>query len=246
MVDKSGTSPRNDLHIDPRLESGWKAALAEEFSKPYFIQIKAYLLEEKRNGQAVYPPAAAIFKAFDAAPFDSVRVVILGQDPYHGPGQAHGLSFSVPEGVGHPPSLRNIFKEVRDDTGAPIPVSGNLEGWARQGVLLLNAVLTVRANQAASHTKIGWMNFTDAAIQQLSEGRYGIVFLLWGKFAQQKRALIDETKHLVLQSVHPSPLSASSGFFGCRHFSKANEYLVERGQQPIDWNLSGLEPVLRG
>jgi len=234
----------NQVRIEPHLETGWKAALSEEFTKPYFIQIKSYLMDEKRNGQEVYPPAVSIFKAFDAAPFDTVRVVILGQDPYHGPGQAHGLSFSVPQGVGHPPSLRNIFKEVRDDTGAPIPVSGNLEGWARQGVLLVNAVLTVRASQPASHANIGWMTFTDAAIQRLSEWREGVVFMLWGKFAQQKLSLIDQSKHLVLQSVHPSPFSANKGFFGCRHFSKANEYLVERGQQPIDWNLSGLEPVL--
>jgi uracil-DNA glycosylase len=235
-------SPR----VDPRLESGWKAALSEEFGKPYFVQIKSYLLDEKQKGHDVYPPASQIFKAFDAAPFDQVRVVILGQDPYHGPGQAHGLSFSVPAGIQHPPSLRNILKEVRDDTGAPIPVSGNLESWANQGVLLLNAVLTVRASQPASHANIGWMTFTDAAIQRLSAWREGIVFMLWGKFAQQKRTLIDQSKHLVLQSVHPSPLSAHNGFFGCRHFSQANAWLEQRGQRPVNWNLSEAEPVLRG
>jgi uracil-DNA glycosylase len=243
---QAGGPAINPPRVDPRLESGWKAALSEEFSKPYFLQIKSYLLEEKKKGHDVYPPASQIFKAFDAAPFDQVRVVILGQDPYHGTGQAHGLSFSVPEGIAHPPSLRNIFKEVRDDTGAPIPVSGNLVGWANQGVLLLNAVLTVRASQPASHANIGWMTFTDAAIQRVSAWREGVVFMLWGKFAQQKRALIDPGKHLVLQSVHPSPLSAHNGFFGCRHFSQANAYLEQRGQQPVNWNLSGLEPVMRG
>ena len=225
--------------ITPRIETGWKAALAEEFAMPYFAQIKAYLLEEKKNGQVVYPPASAIFSAFDHAPFDQVKVVILGQDPYHGPGQAHGLSFSVPEGIAHPPSLRNIFKEVRDDVGAPIPVSGNLEGWAKQGVLLLNAVLTVRAGQAASHANIGWQQFTDAAIQRLSDWREGIVFMLWGNFAQKKSALIDLSKHHILTTVHPSPLSVHRGFLGCRHFSKANALLRQQGLEPIRWELGG-------
>ncbi len=224
--------------VNPKIESGWKAALSDEFGKPYFIKIKAFLLEEKKSGLTVYPPPSLIFNAFDSTPFDLVRVVILGQDPYHGPGQAHGLSFSVPEGIPHPPSLRNIFKEVRDDTGAPVPASGNLQGWTNQGVLLLNAVLTVRAGQPASHAGIGWEQFTDAAISRLSDWREGIVFLLWGNFARQKSALVNGQKHHVLAAPHPSPFSADKGFFGCRHFSKTNELLEQRGLKPINWDLS--------
>ncbi len=224
-------------NINPRIEKGWKTALAGEFEQAYFLAIKEFLIKEKAAGQVIYPPSPLLFAAFDACPFDSVKVVILGQDPYHGPGQAHGLSFSVPNGVRHPPSLRNIFKEVHSDTGAPIPLSGNLQGWAKQGVLLLNAVLTVRAGQAASHAGIGWEQFTDAAIQRLSEWREGLVFMLWGRFAQQKIALIDQSKHHILTSVHPSPFSADKGFFGCRHFSRANALLAQRGERAIDWNL---------
>jgi uracil-DNA glycosylase len=224
--------------LNPRIEAGWKAALSEEFYEPYMADIKAFLLEERRRGAVVYPEASRIFHAFDATPFDAVKVVILGQDPYHGPGQAHGLSFSVPDGVPHPPSLQNIFKEVRDDVGAPIPASGNLEGWARQGVLLLNAMLTVRAHEAASHSKIGWQRFTDAAIRRLSEWREGLVFLLWGRFAQDKAALIDRSRHHILTAPHPSPLSAHRGFFGCRHFSQANERLERGGVAPVDWDLT--------
>ncbi len=228
----------SDNSISPRIEDGWKAALSEEFGKPYFAALKQFLLDEKRSGQVVYPPGPLIFHAFDATPFEQVKVVILGQDPYHGAGQAHGLSFSVPDGVPHPPSLRNIFREVRDDTGAPIPASGNLEAWARQGVLLLNAVLTVRQGQPASHAGKGWETFTDAAISRLSAWREGLVFLLWGKYAQQKHSLIDTSRHAVLQTVHPSPFSADKGFFGCRHFSRSNQLLQARGTAPINWDLT--------
>lgn len=230
--------PSDAPAINPRIEAGWKAALAEEFYKPYMAEIKRVLLEERQGGASVYPEANSIFRAFDSTPFDEVKVVILGQDPYHGPGQAHGLSFSVPEGIAHPPSLQNILKEVRDDVGAPIPVSGNLEAWAQQGVLLLNAMLTVRAREAASHSKIGWQHFTDAAIARLSEWREGIVFLLWGRFAQDKAALIDASKHHILKAPHPSPLSAHRGFFGCRHFSQCNALLEQQGLDPIRWDLN--------
>lgn len=230
-MDQSPDKP----HINPRIETGWKAALSEEFFKPYFADIKSVLLQEKAAGKTVFPPAPQIFRAFDATPFDQVKVVILGQDPYHGPGQAHGLCFSVPTEITPPPSLKNIFKEIQADIGAPIPNHGNLESWTTQGVLLLNAMLTVRAHEAASHAKIGWQDFTDAAIRRLSEWREGVVFLLWGRFAQNKRELIDESKHHVLTATHPSPFSADKGFFGCKHFSKANELLKEQGLDPIDW-----------
>ncbi len=230
--------PADKPAINPRIEAGWKAALAEEFYKPYMADIKRVLLEERQRGNTVYPDAKHIFRAFDATPFDAVKVVMLGQDPYHGPGQAHGLCFSVPDGIPHPPSLQNILKEVRDDVGAPIPASGNLEAWATQGVLLLNAMLTVRAREAASHSKIGWQHFTNAAISRLSEWREGIVFLLWGRFAQDKAALIDAGKHHILTAPHPSPLSAHRGFFGCRHFSQANALLEKQGLGPIQWGLA--------
>jgi uracil-DNA glycosylase len=222
--------------INPQIEGGWKDALKEEFSSSYFAELKEFLLEEKKKF-TVFPPGGQIFSAFNYTPFDQVQVVILGQDPYHGPGQAHGLCFSVPHGVAQPPSLVNIFKELQNDLGIPPPQHGNLEKWTKQGVLLLNATLTVRANQAGSHQGRGWEQFTDAAIRKLSEKRAGIVFLLWGRFAQAKEALIDKNKHYILKAAHPSPLSAYNGFIGCRHFSKTNELLIRHGFQPIDWNL---------
>jgi len=220
--------------MDVRLEASWKEQLKEEFEKPSFEALTEFVRAEYGK-KKVYPPPACIFQALDLVPFDEVRVVILGQDPYHGPGQAHGLCFSVPEGVPLPPSLRNIFKEIHDDLGLPTPKSGNLRHWAEQGVLLLNATLTVEAGRAGSHQGKGWEEFTDAVIAKLSEGREHLVFLLWGAYAQKKGAQIDRKKHLVLTAPHPSPLSAHNGFFGCRHFSKTNAYLVEHGEKPIAW-----------
>lgn len=220
----------------PDIDESWYRVLADQFESSYFADLKAFLVEEKRQ-YLVYPPGKLIFNAFNLTPFEKVKVVILGQDPYHGPGQAHGLSFSVPDGVPFPPSLLNIFKELRDDLGIPMSKSGNLEKWAREGVLLLNASLTVRSGQAASHAHHGWETFTDAAIRALSSERENLVFILWGNYAIAKETLIDTSKHLVLKSVHPSPLSASRGFFGCHHFSKTNDYLIEHGINPIDWNL---------
>lgn len=208
--------------------------MAEEFSAPYFKELKAFLLEEKKKHR-VFPAGQDIFSAFNYTPFDQVKVVIIGQDPYHGPGQAHGLCFSVPQGVKTPPSLVNIFKELHEDVGIDIPAHGKLEKWARQGVLLLNATLTVRAHQAGSHQRKGWENFTDAAIRKLSDEREGLVFLLWGRFAHAKEALVDQARHHVLKAAHPSPLSAHNGFFGCRHFSKTNTLLSKQGLPPIDW-----------
>lgn len=219
------------------MEASWKEVLSAEFKKPYFAQVVDHIKTEKAQGKTIYPSGANIFHAFDATPFNEVKVVILGQDPYHGPKQAHGLSFSVQKGIPPPPSLVNIYKELHDDVGIPIPNHGHLEKWAKQGVLLLNASLTVRAHEPMSHSKIGWHHFTDAAIKKISEGREHVVFLLWGKFAQEKAALIDEKKHLVLKSAHPSPLSAKAGFFGNHHFSKANAYLMKWGMDPIDWAL---------
>lgn len=221
--------------MDVKIEEGWKAVLSNEFSKPYFQQAVTYIKTEKAQGKTIYPPGPLIFNAFNTTPFEKVKVVLLGQDPYHGYGQAHGLSFSVPDGVAPPPSLINIFKELHSDIGLALPKTGNLTKWATQGVLLLNAVLTVRANEAASHAKIGWMDFTNAVISKISEEKEGVVFLLWGKFAQDKQVLIDETKHLVLKAAHPSPLSAHNGFFGCKHFSKTNDYLSKNSFDPIDW-----------
>lgn len=222
--------------INPRIEESWKTALISEFQSDYFAKLKAFLQAEKQK-YTLYPPGSLIFSAFDHTPFDKVKVVILGQDPYHGPNQAHGLCFSVPFGVEAPPSLKNIFKELHDDIGMSVPSHGNLEKWAGQGVLLLNATLTVRANQAGSHQKMGWEQFTDRAISELSKQRKGIVFLLWGNYAKAKEALIDTSKHYVLKSAHPSPLSAYNGFFGCKHFSKTNEILISQGLTPIDWSL---------
>ena len=220
--------------MDVKIEPGWKAHLKTEFEKEYFSQLIRFVKEEY-NTQRIYPPGKLIFNAFDECPFNQLKVVILGQDPYHGPGQAHGLCFSVNDGIPFPPSLRNIFKELKEDVGKEIPQSGNLTDWAQQGVLLLNATLTVRAHQAGSHQKKGWEEFTDAAIQTASDQKEHLVFLLWGNYAISKRRLIDENKHLVLTSVHPSPLSASRGFFGNKHFSKTNEFLQQNGLQPIRW-----------
>jgi len=221
----------------PQLEPEWLEVLQPEFNKPYFTELKSFLLEEKRTYK-VFPPGNRIFAAFDHTPFSKVKVVILGQDPYHNDGQAHGLCFSVPDGVAVPPSLVNIYKELNSDLGVPIPRSGNLEKWANQGVLLLNATLTVRAYQAGSHQKRGWENFTDEVIRQLSARHNGLVFILWGSYAQAKESMIDTSKHYILKAVHPSPLSVYRGFFGCRHFSKTNELLAGAGKEPIDWDPS--------
>lgn len=218
-----------------KIDPSWYAVLQPQFEAPYFAELKEFLVAERAQ-HTCYPPGSKIFNAFDSTPFDKVKVVILGQDPYHEPGQAMGLCFSVPQDVQVPPSLVNIIKEINDDLGAQIPVTcGDLSGWAAQGVLLLNATLTVRAHQAGSHQRHGWEQFTDAAIQALSQQRSGLVFLLWGSYAIAKRALIDQSRHLVLTAPHPSPLSAYRGFFGCRHFSQTNAYLQAQGQQPIDW-----------
>jgi uracil-DNA glycosylase len=224
--------------MDVKMEAGWKQALKQEFSKPYFQQVVTFLKTEKLQKKIIYPPGSLIFNAFDQTPFEKVKVVLLGQDPYHGPGQAHGLCFSVADGVQPPPSLINIYKEIEADIGVGMsPRYGNLTKWAQQGVLLLNAFLTVRANEPASHSKIGWEEFTNAVIKKISDEKKGVVFLLWGKFAQEKQVLIDETKHHVLKAAHPSPFSADKGFFGCKHFSKTNELLMLQGLEPIDWKL---------
>jgi uracil-DNA glycosylase len=223
--------------IDPKIDESWKKLLIDEFSLPYFYSLKQFLVEEKKQ-YVIFPPGPYIFAAFNITPLESVKVVILGQDPYHGKGQAHGLCFSVPHGITPPPSLINIFKEIRDDLGIPVPAHGNLQSWAEQGVLLLNATLTVRANQPGSHQNKGWEMFTDTVIRKLSLEREGLVFLLWGKFAQAKEYLIDTDKHHILKSAHPSPYSANAGFFGCRHFSKTNEILKKQGKKEINWELS--------
>ncbi len=220
--------------MDVRIEKSWGERLAGEFEKDYFRELVGFVKREYSLG-TVYPPGECIFNAFEHCPFDKVKVVILGQDPYHEPGQAHGLCFSVQDGTPYPPSLVNIFKEIESDLGKPMPRSGNLLRWADQGVLLLNATLTVRAHQAGSHQGHGWETFTDAVIRTLATERSHVVYLLWGSYAQRKGAVIDATRNLVLQSPHPSPLSAYRGFFGNKHFSKANEYLVATGQKPIDW-----------
>ncbi|HEX7904295.1 MAG TPA: uracil-DNA glycosylase [Chitinophagaceae bacterium] len=223
--------------MDVKIEPGWKEILKDEFSKPYFQQIVLHLKTEKSQHKVIYPPGPLIFNAFNTTPIDKVKVVILGQDPYHGAGQAHGLCFSVQNGVPPPPSLINIYKELHDDIGISIPTHGNLTHWAEQGVFLLNASLTVRSGEPMSHAKIGWAIFTDTVIKKISATKKHVVFMLWGKFAQEKRVLIDETKHLILRSVHPSPLSAHAGFFGSKHFSKANAWLVSKGIDPVDWSL---------
>ncbi|MFV0539079.1 MAG: uracil-DNA glycosylase [Dysgonomonas sp.] len=220
--------------MDVKIEESWKEQLKDEFEKDYFIKLTDFVRNEYRTKQ-IFPPAKFIFNAFDHTPFDKVKVVILGQDPYHNDGQAHGLSFSVPDGIQTPPSLVNIFKEINQDLGSPIPRSGNLTRWANQGVMLLNATLTVQAHTAGSHQRKGWEAFTDAAIHKLAESRENIVFILWGAYAQKKAAFIDGNRHLVLKSVHPSPLSAHNGFFGNHHFSTANKYLASKGITPIEW-----------
>lgn len=220
-----------------RIEDSWKKILEPEFRKPYFRQITEHIKTEKLQGKVIYPPGPMIFNAFEKTPVDKVKVVIIGQDPYHGKGQAMGLSFSVPPGIPSPPSLVNIFKELHNDVGAPVPYHGDLSKWALQGVMLLNTSLTVRAGEPMSHSKIGWHIFTDAVISRISEVKKNVVFLLWGKFAQEKMELVDKNKHLILKSVHPSPLSANNGFFGNRHFSKTNTFLMQKGLDPIDWAL---------
>ena len=222
--------------MEVRIEESWKSALAGEFGKPYFASLVRFLHEEKAAGKKIFPPGSQIFRAFELTPVSDVKVVILGQDPYHGLGQAHGLSFSVPDGVAAPPSLKNIFKEIESDLGVRMSGYPNLEKWARQGVLLLNAVLTVRSGEAASHSKIGWQEFTDAVIKYISDNCEGVVFMLWGNFARTKRDLIDISRHHVLEAAHPSPL-ARGAFFGCRHFSQANNLLMASGKTPIDWTL---------
>ena len=222
--------------MEVKIEQSWKQALQSEFDKPYFAELVRFLHQEKGAGRVIFPPGSQIFKAFDLTPVDKVKVVILGQDPYHGPGQAMGLSFSVPDGVPAPPSLKNIFKEIENDLGITMSGRPNLEDWARQGVLLLNAVLTVRSGQAASHSGIGWQEFTDAVIRYISDNCEGVVFLLWGNFARAKRELIDTSRHYVLEAAHPSPL-ARGAFFGCRHFSRANALLQQQGKTPINWQL---------
>jgi uracil-DNA glycosylase len=222
--------------INPRIEESWKLNLGEEFESPYFKALSDFLREEKKK-YIIYPPGPEIFSAFNHTPFNRVKVVILGQDPYHGPGQAHGLCFSVPDGIPKPPSLINIFKEIQSDLGIPIPSKSNLTKWADQGVLLINAILTVRANAAASHQDKGWEMFTDAVIRNLSTRRKNLVFLLWGNYAQAKEKLIDSNRHFILKAAHPSPLSAYRGFFGCRHFSKTNAILEAQGLNGIDWRL---------
>ena len=222
--------------VTPKINPSWLEVLQPQFSDPYFAQLKEFLLQERHQYEC-YPPARFIFNAFDSTPFNKVKVVIIGQDPYHEPGQAHGLCFSVPQGIAVPPSLVNIIKEINSDLGLDVPTTtGNLQGWAEQGVLLLNATLTVRAHQAGSHQNKGWERFTDTAIRALSERRTGLVFLLWGSFAIAKSSLIDTSKHYILTAPHPSPLSAYRGFFGCRHFSKANQLLAQQGLAPIDWS----------
>ncbi|MBQ9653506.1 MAG: uracil-DNA glycosylase [Bacteroidales bacterium] len=222
--------------MEVQIEQSWKAALQGEFDKPYFAQLARFLHSEKAAGKVIYPPGSLIFRAFELTPLNEVKVVILGQDPYHGPGQAMGLSFSVPDGVPAPPSLKNIFKEIEDDLGIRMSGDTNLEPWARQGVLLLNSVLTVQAGLAASHGRIGWQEFTDAVIRCISDRCTGVVFLLWGRYACDKASLIDTSKHIVLTAAHPSPL-ARGAFLGCKHFSKTNSILVREGRTPINWQL---------
>lgn len=219
------------------IEASWKGVLKEEFNKAYFKQLVLHLKTEKEQGKIIYPAGKYIFNAFDNTPFNKVKLVILGQDPYHGPGQAHGLSFSVPAGTPLPPSLINIFKELQRDIGMRLPANGDLTNWARQGVFLLNASLSVRQAEPMSHAQIGWASFTDEVIRMLSQKREHLVFMLWGRFAKEKVTLIDTNKHLVLKAAHPSPLSAHQGFLGCGHFSAANQYLITKGIDPIDWQL---------
>ena len=225
-------------NLEVQIENSWKQILTEQFEQPYFLELQQFLQLEKNQGKIIYPPSAFVFNAFNSSPFNKVRVVILGQDPYHGIGQAHGLCFSVPSEIKKlPPSLKNIYKELQNDVGFKIPNHGNLQKWTTQGVFLLNAILTVEANTPASHQKRGWEQFTNAVIKKLSEQREGLIFLLWGNFAQQKTTLIDTQKHIILKAPHPSPFSAHSGFFGCKHFSQVNDILRSKGELPIDWQV---------
>lgn len=228
--------PTTQSVANVQIEAGWKQALAAEFQQPYFAAIKSFLLAEKEAGKTIYPPGSLIFNAFNKTPFDALKVVVLGQDPYHNPGEAMGLSFSVPKGVKTPPSLLNIYKEIQRSLGIPPPPHGDLTPWTEQGVLMLNAMLTVEARQPASHQKIGWQTFTDAVIRCVSQQKEGVVFLLWGNFARSKKALIDESRHFILESAHPSPL-AGNAFQGCGHFERTNEILTQLGKTPIDWAL---------
>lgn len=224
--------------LNIKVEESWKLVLKEEFNKPYFLQLVNHIKTEKEQGKLIYPKGSNIFNAFNKTPLDKVKVVILGQDPYHGPNQAHGLSFSVQKGIPFPPSLQNIFKELQRDTGTPYPSHGDLSSWAQQGVFLLNASLTVRAAEPMSHSQIGWAFFTDAVIRAISKDCPKVVFMLWGKFAQEKQTLIDSSKHLILKAPHPSPLSAHQGFVGCGHFSACNHFLAKNGIDPIDWHIN--------
>ncbi len=224
--------------VAPKIEASWKAVLADEFQKPYFAELKQFLVEQITAQKKVYPPPEQIFYAFEKCPFDQVKVVILGQDPYHGANQAHGLCFSVNKGIRVPPSLQNIYKELHSDLGLSLPTHGNLETWTQQGVLLLNAVLSVQAGSPASHAGKGWEQFTDQVIKELSDRREGIIFLLWGRYAQQKGKIIDTSKHHALTAAHPSPFSAHNGFLGCKHFSQANDILESQGKKPIDWQIT--------
>jgi uracil-DNA glycosylase len=224
--------------VNAEIEASWKAQLSAQFEAPYFADLQAFLKKERQQNRVIYPEEDQIFNAFNHTPFDDVKAVILGQDPYHGPGQAHGLCFSVQDGMKPPPSLVNIFKEMESDLGLARPTSGNLENWAKQGVLLINATLSVQKKQAGSHQEKGWETFTDAVIKQVSDQREGVVFILWGRFAQNKAALIDHNRHHVLTAAHPSPFSAYKGFLGCKHFSKTNELLVKQNIKPIDWSLT--------
>lgn len=228
----------NQGDINPLLESSWKTKLKNEFDQNYFKEIKKYLLEAKSKGDTIYPSGKQIFNAYNKTPFRKVRVVIIGQDPYHHPGQAHGLCFSVPNGIKPPPSLVNIFKEINQDINLPIPPHGNLEKWAEQGVFLLNSILTVKAKTPASHKHIGWEHFTNATIRKIAEEKAGVIFLLWGRFAQEKMSLVDSSKHPILTASHPSPYSANNGFFGCNHFSMTNKLLIKQGGTPIDWEIT--------
>jgi len=226
-----------NAEVNPVIHESWLEVLETEFQKPYFLELKEFLHEEEQAGKQIFPPGPQIFNAFNSTPFDQVKVVILGQDPYHGPRQAHGLCFSVQDGIKSPPSLKNIFKELSAETGFIIPQSGNLQRWAGQGVFLLNAILTVEARKPASHQRKGWETFTDAVIRTISDRSKGVIFLLWGRFAGGKATLIDGSKHHILTAPHPSPFSARTGFFGCGHFTKVNELLSAQGKEPIDWTL---------
>lgn len=225
------------MPIDPKIDSSWKEVLMPEFQSEYFAKLKNFLVEEKNKKTIIYPPGQLIFNAFNRTPFNNVKVVIIGQDPYHGPGQAHGLCFSVPQGIKPPPSLVNIFKELQQDCGITLPNHGNLEKWADQGVMLLNATLTVKAHNAGSHQGKGWEQFTDSVIETISNKKEGIIFILWGNYAKAKESLIDTSKHHILKAAHPSPFSAYNGFFGCKHFSQTNALLKQMGHSEIDWQV---------